>query len=161
MSPFSPNSQRHSIPNPSRLNHLIPLLPPLQPLNSLLVHRLGHLLIPLALGLGLALLLDLLYSLLVRVSPARQVSLQHTTRAASFSSFISFSFALTASMATFSTWRFAKELLPALGRNAFLGSCHCMPGNVRLVRVTGRLLAILAHALGLGKCRRRRNRSRR
>jgi len=51
----------------------------------------------------------------------------HTCRAASFSSFISFSFAFIAAWAFLSSVRFSNEFWPALGRNAAFGACHCLP----------------------------------
>lgn len=48
----------------SRLEHLVPLLTPLQPLDSLLVHLLCHLLVAFLLLLGLPPVLDLLDVLL-------------------------------------------------------------------------------------------------
>jgi hypothetical protein len=48
----------------------------------------------------------------------------------SFSSFSSFSFALTAASAFLSTVRFSHEDWFALGRNALLLSCHCLPAEV-------------------------------
>lgn len=50
-----------------------------------------------------------------------------TFLSASFSSFISFSLALTRAIATRSFARFSYGVKPEPGRNAFLGSCHCLP----------------------------------
>lgn len=50
-----------------------------------------------------------------------------TCLSASFSSFISFSLALTAASAILSFARFSYEVSPDPGRNAFLGMCHCLP----------------------------------
>lgn len=50
-----------------------------------------------------------------------------TFLSASFSSFISFSFALTRAIDTLSFARFSYGVNPEPGRKAFLGSCHCFP----------------------------------
>lgn len=50
-----------------------------------------------------------------------------TCLSASFSSFISFSLALTAARAFLSSARFSNVVRPALGRKAVFGMCHCLP----------------------------------
>ena len=55
-----------------------------------------------------------------------------TCRAASFSSFISFSLALVAATASSFAFLFSYEVFPAFGRKAFFTGCHCLPKYLEL-----------------------------
>jgi hypothetical protein len=117
----------------SGVQELVPLLFSLQPLDSFLMHLLGELLVSLALLLCGPLVLDSLYATLeVNVSLWFVLVSSHTRgfltcRSSSFSSFISFSFAFMAAVASRSCVRFSYDLSPAPGRKAFRGACHCLP----------------------------------
>lgn len=113
-----------------RLQHLISLLSPFQPLDALFVHLLRHLLVPLLLLLRRAFVLDRLNSSLHVVSADRQQrddDVRLTCLSSSFSAFISVSsFFVSASCASLATL-FEYDFWPAVGLKAFLGSCHCFP----------------------------------
>lgn len=123
----------------SGFQHLVPLLPSPQPLHPLLVHLLRHLLIPLLLLLGSALILDCLYPALQNRRTRSALlcpqglhcnesdAQRPTCLLASFSSFISFSCALTTSSSFAFSARFANDVWPAVGRNAVREGCHCLP----------------------------------
>ena len=122
----------------SRVDHLVPLLLPLQPLDSLLVHLGLQLLIPFLLFLLRSLLLDRCYPLLSHLSvlhshrpPCNRIG-GRTWRSASFSSFISFSFALIRARSSRSFCFCLNDFRPAAGRNAFFGACHCLPAHASL-----------------------------
>lgn len=84
-----------------------------------------------------------------------------TWRCASFSAFISLSLAFIWAMAARSFVRFSYDVRPAVGRNAFFGSCHCLPATSLSVwptwwEVAGARPAsdgptVLAHAKWLGR----------
>jgi hypothetical protein len=119
------------------------------------VHLLAHLLVALALLLCRALCPDGLDSSLLhsQLDCFRQSCLSpRTCRSASFSSFSSFSFALTAASALRSSVRLSHDVRFARGRKGPLLSCHCLPGrgvSLRCVAVrrSGGLHTVLLHAL--------------
>ena len=144
----------------SWLYHLIPLLFSLQSVDSLPVHRLCQLLIPSFLFFRSTFILDCLYSplhlnqLVLPIFGNSQFVL--TCLSASFSSFISFSFAFIASVAFRSSWRFSYVELPAFGRKAFRAACHCLPNQImsNWIHLKGtNLLTILSHSQGLALLR--------
>jgi hypothetical protein len=115
----------------SRFQHLVALLPPLHTLHAPLVHLLLHFGEAFSLLLRCALRSESVGSSLFPISiRSSHIRVQaRTWRSASFSSFISFSFALTAASAFLSSVRLSHEVWLARGRKAVLLSCHCLPGK--------------------------------
>jgi hypothetical protein len=68
----------------------------------------------------------------ISFSTPRHVAQKRTCRSVSFSSFNSFSLALTAASAFLSTVRLSHDVWLARGRKAVLLSCHCLPGKEQI-----------------------------
>jgi hypothetical protein len=97
----------------------------------------------------------------VSFSTSCQVSQKRTCRSVSFSSFSSFSLALTAASAFLSTVRLSHDVWLARGLNAVLLSCHCLPKEEQISceTLTGSDVwrrTILLHSLDGAHCIRSR-----
>ena len=119
------------IPLDSRLEQLVPLLPPLQSLNPLRMHLFCHFFIALFLDFRRSLVFDRLYTPLIAIFQHHVQGIwqafSYTCLSSSFSSFISFSFAFVAVIALRPAVRFSYEVCPDVGRKADFWACHCLP----------------------------------